>query len=89
MAVYAPSAPTTTSRGNSGGRPTHAKRRQTARELGLGRYLRKGYHGPRWTAEELGLLGPLPDETVARRIGWTPNAVRQRRELLGIPRALA
>jgi hypothetical protein len=58
-------------------------------ELGLARHLAAGYHGPRWTPEELALLGRLPDEEVARWIGRTPNAVRQRRELLGIPRTFA
>jgi len=65
------------------------RRRRTARELDLGRYLWKGYHGPRWTWQELALLGRASDEEVARRIGRTPNAVRQKRELLGIPKALA
>jgi hypothetical protein len=36
----------------------------------------------------LRLLGTLPDEEVARRTGRTTNAVRQKRELLGIPKAL-
>jgi hypothetical protein len=57
--------------------------------LDLGRYLWKGYHGPRWTGQDLALLGRASDEEVARRIGRTPNAVRQKRELLGIPKALA
>jgi hypothetical protein len=63
------------------------RRRRTARQLDLGRHLWKGYHGPRWTAKELALLGRASDEEVARRTGRTTNAVRQRRELLGIPRA--
>jgi hypothetical protein len=35
-----------------------------------------GCHGPRWTAAQIALLGTVPDEKVARRIGRTPNAVR-------------
>jgi hypothetical protein len=54
-------------------------------ELGLGRSLVPGYHGPRWTAEQLALLGTLPDAEVAGRTGRTPNAVRLMRERLGIP----
>jgi hypothetical protein len=62
------------------------RRRRTAREKNLAQYLRPGYHGPRWTEEDLALLGRLPDEEVARRTGRTWNAVRQKREKLGIPR---
>jgi hypothetical protein len=65
------------------------RRRRTALELNPKRYLKTGYHGRCCTPEELTLLGRLSDEEVARRIGRTPNAVRQKRELLGIPRALA
>jgi hypothetical protein len=61
------------------------RRRRTAAELGLGRNLILGYHGPLWTAPEIALLGTLPDAEVARRTGRTTNAVRQMRERLGIP----
>jgi hypothetical protein len=70
--------------GDPGGR-----RRRTARELDLGRHLRKGYHGPRWTPAELALLGNLADEEVARRTGRTVNAVRQQRERRGLPNPMA
>jgi hypothetical protein len=50
--------------------------RRTNRALGLGRNLWPGYHGPRWTPQQLALLGTLPDEEVANRTGRTPNAVR-------------
>jgi hypothetical protein len=50
--------------------------RRTVRELNLGRNLVLGYHGPRWTPQQLALLGTLPDEEVAKRTGRTPNAVR-------------
>jgi hypothetical protein len=59
--------------------------RRTARDLDLEQYLVPGYHGPRWTDEELALLGKLPDDAVARRTGRPAGAVRQKREALGIP----
>jgi hypothetical protein len=51
-------------------------RRANAIKNRQGRFLWTGYHGPRWTAEELALLGVLPDDVVAVRIGRTANAVR-------------
>jgi hypothetical protein len=62
------------------------RRRRTAIELGLGRYLRPGYHGPWWTAAEMALLGRLPDDEVGRRTGRSANAVRHKRDALGRPR---
>jgi hypothetical protein len=56
-----------------------------ARRLNLGQYLKPGYHGPRWTAKEKRLLGKLPDDEVARRIGRTVGAVRVKRVELGLP----
>ena len=47
------------------------RRRQTAIDKGLGRNLVTGYHGPRWTAEDIALLGTIPDEDVARQTGRT------------------
>jgi hypothetical protein len=61
------------------------RRRRTALELGLGRNLVKGYHGPRWTRAQLWMLGRLPDEEVARRTGRSREAVRGKRKALGIP----
>jgi hypothetical protein len=61
-----------------------ARRSRTNRELDLKRHLHKGYHGPRWTAAQLALLGTLPDEEVAVWVGKTPGAVQQKREELGI-----
>lgn len=58
--------------------------RQMNKRLNLSRNLHHGYHGPLWTAEQLALLGTLPDAEVAQRIGRTRNAVRIRRERLGI-----
>jgi hypothetical protein len=60
------------------------KRRLNA-ALGLAKAIIPGYHGPRWTAADLTLLGTLPDTEVAGRTGRTANAVRHRRALLGIP----
>jgi len=44
--------------------------------LGLARHLKPGYHGSRWTDEDLALLGTLPDAELAARIGLTVAAVR-------------
>jgi hypothetical protein len=59
-------------------------RRRNARALNLGRHLIPGYHGPWWTQHEVALLGKLPDEEVARRVGRTRDAVRCKRHELGI-----
>ena len=61
------------------------RRRRTALELGLARNLTPGYRGPWWTRREVALLGKLPDEEVAAMVGRTPEAVRCKREKLGIP----
>jgi hypothetical protein len=61
------------------------RRRRTALEQDLGRYLVPGYHGPWWSRQELALLGKLPDDEVARRTGRTWNAVWLKRGELGIP----
>jgi hypothetical protein len=62
------------------------RRRRTARELGLRRHLRPGYNlGPWWSPAEVRLLGKLPDEDVAAKVGRSPDAVRQKRQELGIP----
>jgi hypothetical protein len=65
------------------------RRRRMARELMLARYLKSGRSGPLWTPEEVALLGRVSDEEAARQIGRSRNAVRQKRESLGIPRTLA
>jgi hypothetical protein len=56
-----------------------------ARELNLAQYLPTGYHRPWWSAEELALLGQLPDAEVARRTGRPRDAVQRKRIRLGIP----
>ena len=62
------------------------RRRRTARALNLGRHLPTGCsHAPWWSPAELRLLGSLPDDEVAAKVGRTPNAVRCKREKLGIP----
>jgi hypothetical protein len=60
------------------------ERRGRATRLNLGRFLKHGYHGPRWTEEQLALLGTMCDEDVAARTGKSTSAVRQRRTRLGI-----
>jgi hypothetical protein len=64
------------------------RRRPTALTLNLGRNLPAGYRGPWRTAEELALLGRMPDADVAARIGRTTRAVRIMRTRLGVPTAL-
>jgi hypothetical protein len=61
------------------------QRREMAHALNLAQYLQPGYHGDWWSEEDLGLLGQLPDRQVARRTGRSVNAVRLKREELGIP----
>ena len=55
-----------------------------AKRLNLARFLPQGGVLPCWTKEQTALLGKLPDEEVARRIGRTASAVRVRRSKLGI-----
>ena len=59
------------------------RRRQTAKELGLRPVQRPG--GRPWTAKELRLLGTMPDDELAARIGRTERAVRVMRLRHGIP----
>jgi hypothetical protein len=58
---------------------------ERSKALDLARHLTTGYHGPWWTAEELALLGTLPDAEVAARTGRTANAVRVKRRRAGLP----
>ena len=60
-------------------------KREIAERPDLGRHLRHGYHGPRWTRMERALLGKLPDAQVAAKLGRTAGAVRHKRNLAGIP----
>jgi hypothetical protein len=56
--------------------------------MNLGQHLSPGYNrGPWWTMEELMLLGTMPDEDVAARIGRTVGAVRRQRTIRGIANA--
>jgi hypothetical protein len=64
--------------------------RETARELAkrldLRRYLRPGYHSPRWTAAQKKLRGKLPYEEVAReRSSWHSTFRRGERTHAGGP----
>jgi hypothetical protein len=61
------------------------RHRQNAKRLNLAQYLPKGYVGPWWTAKQRALLGKLPDEEVAAKVGRTVDAVRRQRYLLSIP----
>jgi hypothetical protein len=54
-------------------------------ENGLAANLITGYHGPLWAPEDIALLGTAADAEVAKRIGRTVDAVRQKREELGLP----
>jgi len=60
-------------------------RRRNARRPKLGQYLQPGYHGPRWTAWQLRLLGKQPDAVVAGKVGRSVHAVRLMRQRLDIP----
>jgi len=55
------------------------------RSLKIPRARKPGTNTSPWTPAEIKLLGTLPDEEVARRIGRSVGAVIQRRELLHIP----
>jgi len=65
------------------------ERSRAAVRLNLKRFLRTGYHGPRWTQEQLQQLGNEPDDVVAGQVGRSVNAVRVMRERLGIPNPAA
>jgi hypothetical protein len=60
-------------------------RRDRSRRLILGQDLQTGFHRRWWSAEELKLLGKVPEDEVARKIGQTVEAVRIKRERLHIP----
>jgi len=61
------------------------ERSRMTRRLNPRQYLLTGYHGPRWTPEQLQLLGKEPDDVVAGKVGRSVNAVRLMRVRLGIP----
>ena len=61
------------------------RRSETAIRLNLGQYLTPGGGRPLWSQAELRLLGTMPDDEVARRIGNTAEAVRVKRSRLYIP----
>jgi hypothetical protein len=62
------------------------RRMATKRTRGT-QYIPQRWAETGWTAEQLALLGTLPDEQVAKRIGRTPEAVRVKRGKLRIPSA--
>ena len=59
--------------------------RQRAKRLNLAQYLRRHVGPHNWSADQIRLLGTLPDDELAKKIGKTHNAVRIKREKLGIP----
>jgi hypothetical protein len=63
------------------------RRRHTAREKNLGENLRRAARARKWPAWQVRLLGTVPDEEVAGRIGRSANAVRVMRTRLAIPSA--
>ena len=63
-----------------------AVKRKTARRLNLAQHLhRHRAENPAWSSVDLALLGTMPDDELALLTGKTHNAVRLRREKLGIP----
>ena len=48
---------------------------QRSRNPNLAQHLRSGYHGTRWTQEEIAQQGTALDEEVAARTGESVNAV--------------
>src|SRR5262249_31159442 len=62
------------------------RRREAAYELNIAARLTHGYHGEWWSEEELALLGTMPDEEVAARIGRTVEAVRIKRNRSQLPK---
>jgi hypothetical protein len=62
-------------------------KRETAQRLDLGRFLRHDRRGPLWSGSQIKLLGKKPDAEVAARTGRAVGAVRQKRNLAGIPPA--
>jgi hypothetical protein len=63
------------------------RRGQTATHLNLGQCLQPGHHGLLWSAQELALLGTLPDEAASGLIGRPTNPVRIKRTRLRMPNA--
>jgi hypothetical protein len=59
--------------------------RWRARKLNLRQYLETARRKSAWPEEHLALLGTMPDDELARRLGKSENAVRLQRERQGIP----
>jgi len=62
-------------------------KRRNALARDQGQHLIPGYHGHWWMAEDLALLGTMPDAELARLLGRTETAVRVRRTRRGIAKA--
>jgi hypothetical protein len=54
------------------------------RNLGIAKCPLSDASVPRWTEEELALLGTAPDKEIARRLGRTKRAVYQMRWSMGL-----
>jgi hypothetical protein len=67
-------------RGKKWPRSLVRRRAATRRQQGYGRWPSKND----WKPEELALLGTMPDDQLAERIGRTANGVRAKRTRLGI-----
>src|SRR5262245_47396880 len=63
------------------------QRRRTNVRLNLVRFAVPGSGRQLWTAADVALLGKLPDDEVARRVGRAVEGVRVKRSKLGIPAA--
>ena len=61
------------------------QRRERALQMNLSQYLQPGYPGDWWTDEEMALLGTMVDAEVAKKVDRPVQAVRQKRERMGIP----
>ena len=57
--------------------------------MNLAQYLQLGYHGEWWSAEDMALLDQIADDEIARGTGRSWQAVRAKREVLGIPNPTA
>jgi hypothetical protein len=70
-------------RGTRQSKETIRRRMQTRRERGCPPPVRWTEDG--WKPEEIALLGAMPDEELARRLGRSPTAVSLKRRRLKIP----
>ena len=60
------------------------ERSERSKRLNLARYMRPSVELRKWPETDVALLGTMPDDEVAGRIGKTVEAVRLKRQRLGI-----